>query len=158
MRKLEIINDPECGGLTVKTDSETWSQFKVVNHNGRLEVVADALDIEDKPVRRSQKRSSSGFNQELVGSWFLYKDSDGYLFVTKDNPTLTDNGCFLGEVKKSGWMSLMHSNGEPFHTDKFSCGNWTLESDDFNALKLPRVAVHSIKEIEIMPSGKVYFY
>lgn len=158
MRKLEIINDPECGGLTIKTDTETWSQFKVINHNGRLEVVADAPDIEYKPVRRSQKQSSSEFNQELIGSWFLYKDSDGCLFVTKDKPTLTDNGCFLGEVRQSGWMSLVLCNGDPYHNDKFTCGDWTLRSDDFNALKLPRVTEHSIKEIEIMPSGKVYFY
>ena len=159
MNKLEIINDSECNEFIIETGDKTWSQFKVVNHNGRLEVVADnSSNIPDESVYTHQEDTSSKFNQELIGNWFLYKDTDGCLFVTKDKPTLTDIGCFLGEVRKSGWMSLVLGDGEHYHNDKFTCGNWTLTSDDFNALSLPRVTVHSIKEIEIMPSGKVYFY
>ena len=160
MKKLDLINDKLSKDIELIVNNEGWGgNLKVVNHNGRLDIIAtDTLDIEDKLVREPQKQNSSGFNQELIGSWFLYKDSDGCLFVTKDKPTLTDNGCFLGEVRQSGWMSLALCNGDPYHNDKFTCGNWTLISGDFNALKLPRVTEHSIKEIEIMPSGKVYFY
>lgn len=98
-------------------------------------------------------------NPKLVGNWFLVRNNDGdnhQLMVVKAEGVepSSHNGAFSAIGMKSGWMSLDDEN------DCF----WSKEFDDitpadFNALKLPRVTYeNSPVEIEIMPSGNVYFY
>lgn len=97
-------------------------------------------------------------NKELVGTWFLYRDSYDYIFITKDKPTLVGGQCILPLDSTSGWMWLIGKNGVAVDDDTFTRGSWSLVSKDFNQLKLPRMEKRGLKEIEIMPSGKVYFY
>lgn len=100
------------------------------------------------------------FNKELIGNWFLYMNRDGDIFVTKDVPQRTESGAVhLKNIStcKSGWMQLT-SSGATLIAPAFSVGTWTLKPSDFNNLRLPRLKKNSIIEIEIMPSGKVYFY
>lgn len=102
-------------------------------------------------------------NPKLVGTWFLVRNntSEGdfshALMVTKAKevvPSEACDGAFVGVESKSGWMSLDHEN-DRFWADEFE----DITPADFNALKLPRVTYeNSPIEIEIMPSGNVYFY
>ena len=102
-------------------------------------------------------------NPKLVGTWFLVRNnvSEGEygqdLMVTKAKevvPSETSDGAFVCVESKSGWMSLDHEN-DRFWESEFE----DITPADFNALKLPRVTYeNSPIEIEIMPSGKVYFY
>lgn len=98
-------------------------------------------------------------NPKLVGTWFLVRNND------KDNHQLmvvkadgvepsSHEGSFCAIGMKSGWMSLDHED------DRFVASEYEdITPADFNALKLPRVTYeNSPMEIEIMPSGKVYFY
>lgn len=102
-------------------------------------------------------------NPKLVGTWFLVRNNAGDgkwsndLMVTKAEaviPSESDPGAFESVKSKSGWMSLDDEK------DRF----WKEDYDDitpadFNALNLPEVTYeNSPVEIEIMPSGSVYFY
>lgn len=98
-------------------------------------------------------------NPKLVGNWFLVRNntkSSHDLMVVKAESVepSSHKGAFVANGLKSGWMSLDNEK------DRF----WDKElSDitpaDFNALKLPKVTYeNSPVEIEIMPSGNVYFY
>lgn len=98
------------------------------------------------------------FNKELVGNWFLYKNNAGDIFVTKDTPTDVNGFPYLERPKLSGWMQLTSASGTSNIAPSFSIGTWTLKPSDFNNLKLPRLQDGKFIEIEIMPSGKVYFY
>jgi hypothetical protein len=98
-------------------------------------------------------------NPKLVGNWFLVRNNSGdnhQLMVVKANsvePSIHE-GAFSAIGMKSGWMSLDNED-DRFWSNEFS----SITPADFNALKLPRVTYeNSPLEIEIMPSGKVYFY
>lgn len=98
-------------------------------------------------------------NPKLVGNWFLVRNNCGdnhELMVVKAESVepSSHNGAFCSIGSKSGWMSLDNEE-DRFWTREFS----DITPADFNALKLPRVTYeNSPIEIEIMPSGKVYFY
>lgn len=102
-------------------------------------------------------------NPKLVGTWFLVRNNaeDGEfshdLMVTRAEsviPSECTNGAFESVKSESGWMSLDHED------DKFwKQGYEDITPADFKALKLPEVTYeNSPLEIEIMPSGNVYFY
>ena len=98
-------------------------------------------------------------NPKLVGNWFLVRNNDGdnhELMVVKAEsvePSFHE-GAFSAIGSKSGWMSL-DREGDYFWGEEFS----DITPADFNALKLPKVTYeNSPVEIEIMPSGNVYFY
>ena len=128
-------------------------QLKVVNRNGYLDVIPInkieyTWDIE--PPKDTK------LNPQLIGNWYLYSHYvDGSLYITKDRPTLTENGCcYLPDTSLSGWLDL-----DPKSLSRgFECGDWNLTPNDFLRLKLPRVPKGKVIEIEIMPSGNVYFY
>ena len=103
-------------------------------------------------------------NPKLVGTWFLVKNggTDGGEFsqdrmITKAEsviPSEVCDGSFESIKSKSGWMSLDHED-DRFWSEDFD----DITPADFNALKLPNVTYeNSPIEIEIMPSGNVYFY
>jgi len=129
--------------------------LQVVNRNGYLDVIPiNKMEYEWEVV------PPDTFNKELIGNWFLYMNRDGGIFVTKDEPQRTESGAVhLKNIStcKSGWMELTSSDTiSTAHV--FPVGDWTLRPSDFNKLRLPRLQKNSIVEIEIMPSGKVYFY
>jgi hypothetical protein len=98
-------------------------------------------------------------NPKLVGNWFLARNNDGdnhQLMVVKAESVKPSfhEGALCANGMKSGWMSLDDEN-DRFITREFS----DITPADFNALKLPEVTYeNSPIEIEIMPSGNVYFY
>lgn len=102
-------------------------------------------------------------NPKLVGTWFLVKNggTDGEFsqdrMVTKAEGVIRSDvseGSFEAIKSKSGWMSLDHED-DRFWSDEYE----EVTPADFNALKLPKVTYeNSPIEIEIMPSGNVYFY
>lgn len=96
-------------------------------------------------------------NKELIGNWYLYKNSNNDIFVTKDVPSMEGSGVFLRSASLSGWMQLTH-RGERLDDDTFYRGEWTITSEDFNNLELPDLEKCTILEIQIVPSGNVYFY
>lgn len=103
-------------------------------------------------------------NPKLIGTWFLVKNhcdeegaySQDTMIVKADSVTAEGalEGSFRAIHSSSGWMSLDKEN------DRFPIKEYEdLTPADFNALKLPKVTVeNSPLEIEIMPSGNVYFY
>ena len=102
-------------------------------------------------------------NPKLVGTWFLVRNNaeDGKnshdLMVTRAEaviPSENDDGAFESVKSESGWMSLDKED------DRFwRKGYEDITPADFNALNLPEVTYESSPiEIEIMPSGNVYFY
>lgn len=103
-------------------------------------------------------------NPKLIGTWFLVKNhsteegpySQDTMIVKADSVTAegAPEGSFRAIHSSSGWMSLDKEN------DGFIAKEYRdLTPADFNALKLPKVTVeNSPLEIEIMPSGNVYFY
>lgn len=98
-------------------------------------------------------------NPKLVGNWFLVRNNNKnnhQLMVVKADgvePSVHE-GAFSAIGMKSGWMSLDDEN-DYFWDNEFS----GITPADFNALKLPKVTYeNSPVEIEIMPSGNVYFY
>lgn len=96
-------------------------------------------------------------NKELIGNWYLYKNSHNDIFVAKDVPSIEGTTVFLPNASLSGWMQLTH-RGERLDDDTFYLGEWTIKSEDFNNLELPDLEKHTILEIQIVPSGNVYFY
>jgi len=137
----------------VMTAKQLADQLKVVNRNGYLDVLPiDKMEYTwDVIVPKDTK-----LNPQLIGNWYLYSHyEDGSLFITKDKPTLTENGgCYLPDTSLSGWLDL-----DPESLSRgFACGYWNLTPADFLSLKLPRVPKGKVIEIEIMPSGNVYFY
>jgi len=98
-------------------------------------------------------------NPKLVGNWFLVRNNDGdnhQLMVVKADGVEPSSykGAFCAIGMKSGWMSL-DDEKDRFWAREFS----GITPADFNALKLPKVTYeNSPVEIEIMPSGNVYFY
>lgn len=127
--------------------------LKVSNHNDylathpidKMEYTWDVIVPKDTKLK-----------PQLIGNWYLYSHFlDGSLYITKDKPVLTEKGrCYLPDTSLSGWLDL-----DPESLSRgFSCGNWNLTPADFLRLKLPRVPQGKIIEIEIMPSGNVYFY
>jgi len=98
-------------------------------------------------------------NPKLVGNWFLVRNNDEnnhQLMVVKADGVepSSHKGAFDAIGPKSGWMSL-DDETDCFWSREFS----DITPADFNALKLPRVTYeNSPVEIEIMPSGNVYFY
>jgi len=137
----------------VMTAKQLADQLKVVNRNGYLDVLPiDKMEYTwDVIVPKDTK-----LNPQLIGNWYLYSHyKDGSLFITKDKPTLTENGgCYLPDTSLSGWLDL-----DPKSLSRgFACGYWNLTPADFLSLKLPRVPKGKVIEIEIMPSGNVYFY
>lgn len=129
--------------------------LQVVNRNGYLDVIPiNKMEYEWEVI------PPGTFNKELIGNWFLYMNRDGDIFVTKDEPQRTESGAVhLKNIStcKSGWMQLTSSDAISI-APAFPVGDWTLKPSDFNNLRLPRLQKNSIVEIEIMPSGKVYFY
>lgn len=102
-------------------------------------------------------------NPKLVGTWFLVRNNaeDGKnshdLMVTRAKSVIlseSDEGAFESIDSESGWMSLDKED------DRFWRGDYgDVTPADFNALNLPEVTYESSPiEIEIMPSGNVYFY
>lgn len=147
MKVVEAVNYLEA--LAERVD------LQVVNHNGYLDVVPfNKMEYEWEVL------PPDTFNKELIGTWFLYMNRDGDIFVTKDEPQRTETGAvYLKNIKtsKSGWMQITSSDAISI-APAFPVGDWTLKPSDFNNLRLPRLQKNSIVEIEIMPSGKVYFY
>lgn len=98
-------------------------------------------------------------NPKLVGNWFLVRnntESSHDLMVVKAESVEPSSykGAFCAIGMQSGWMSLDDEN-DRFWGKEFS----DITPADFNALKLPKVTYeNSPVEIEIMPSGNVYFY
>ena len=135
------------GALAEKVD------LQVVNRNGYLDVIPiNKMEYEWEVV------PPDTFNKELIGNWFLYRNSAGDLFVTRDTPTIVGNFPYIPAPTLSGWMQLECNSGSSNIAPAFQLGKWTLRPSDFNKLKLPRVKDGTCVEIEIMPSGKVYFY
>ena len=99
-------------------------------------------------------------NPKLVGTWFLVRNNrkdNKELMVTRADfiePSDRIDGSFVAVNLVSGWMSL----DDPKHN--FLCSELKdLRPEDFTALNLPEVTYeNSPVEIEIMPSGNVYFY
>ena len=130
-------------------------QLKVVNRNGYLDVLPiDKMEYTWDVV--VPKEENKGINPQLIGNWYLYSHRlDGSLYVTKDKPVLKENGfCYLPDPKLSGWIDLDPKRPR----SSFGFGEWDITSEDFLRLKLPRVPQGKVIEIEIMPSGNVYFY
>lgn len=97
-------------------------------------------------------------NPKLVGTWFLVRNrGNGELMVTKADKVVPSKfmpGSFMAEGMKSGWMNLS-KDGRIFNTEEYA----DITREDFTSLRLPRVTYeNSPLEIEIMPSGEVYFY
>lgn len=98
-------------------------------------------------------------NPKLVGNWFLVRNNTKFshdLMVVKAESVepSSHEGAFVANGSKSGWMSLDNEE-DRFWGREFS----GITPADFNALKLPKVTYeNSPVEIEIMPSGNVYFY
>lgn len=147
MKTVDVVNYLET--LTERVD------LQVVNRNGYLDVTPiNKMEFEWEIV------PPGTFNKELVGTWFLYMNRNGDVFVTKDEPQRTKTGavCLKNiNTYKSGWMQLISSDATLI-APSFPVGDWTLKLSDFSNLRLPRLKKNSIVEIEIMPSGKVYFY
>lgn len=101
-------------------------------------------------------------NPKLVGTWFLVRnntDSDHRLVVCRARrviPCPGTKGAFTAEGMESGWMFLDDKD----RSDSFGHSEFAdITPDDFLALDLPEVTYKtSPLEIEIMPSGNVYFY
>ena len=100
-------------------------------------------------------------NPKLVGTWFLVRnntDSDHRLVVCKARrviPSPSMKGAFSADGMESGWMYLEKGYNDSFGHTEFA----DITPEDFLALDLPEVTYEtSPLEIEIMPSGKVYFY
>ena len=137
----------------VMTTKQLADQLKVVNRNGYLDVLPiDKMEYTwDVIVPKDTK-----LNPQLIGNWYLYSHyQDGSLYITKDKPVLTEKGrYYLHDPKLSGWLDL-----DPESLSRgFTCGDWNLIPSDFLRLKLPKVPQGKVIEIEIMPSGNVYFY
>ena len=137
----------------IMTAKQLDNQLKVVNQNGYLATrPIDKMDYTwDIVVPENTK-----LNPQLIGNWYLYSHfQDGSLYVTKDKPVCNKHGyCSIPDVSLSGWLDL---DSESLSRG-FACGNWNLTPADFLRLKLPRVPRGKVIEIEIMPSGNVYFY
>lgn len=98
-------------------------------------------------------------NPKLVGTWFLVKNntknSTDRMICKADSVHESEDtkGAFVSIGSKTGWMCL--DNDDHFWGEDYK----DVSSDDFNALDLPEVTYeNSPLEIEIMPSGNVYFY
>lgn len=100
-------------------------------------------------------------NPKLIGTWFLVRNNTGddhRLVVCKAQrviPCPGINGAFTAEGMESGWMFLEKDCNDSFDHGEFA----DIIPEDFLALDLPKVTYEtSPLEIEIMPSGNVYFY
>lgn len=96
-------------------------------------------------------------NPKLVGNWFLVrnKNTEDLMVVRakKVIPSRFSPGSFQAVEMESGWMCL--NKDDRTFNGEFS----DITRHDFNALNLPEVTYeNSPVEIEIMPSGNVYFY
>ena len=100
-------------------------------------------------------------NPKLVGTWFLVRNKgDQALMVTKAEaviPSSWNEGSFQTEGSEVGWMTI--DSGITSNFRKFIGEFSELTPEDFKSLDLPEVTYeNSPLEIEIMPSGNVYFY
>lgn len=100
-------------------------------------------------------------NPKLVGTWFLVRNkNDQALMVTKAKavtPSSWSEGSFQAEGSEVGWMTI--DSGITSNFRKFIGEFSKLTPEDFKLLDLPEVTYeNSPVEIEIMPSGNVYFY
>lgn len=92
-------------------------------------------------------------NRLLVGTWFLLKEG-GHIYISKEEPVRVKSAWSLKSLKPIGWLQL-DEDGSTFFAPPYSA----LTREMFNNLQLPEVLEESIPlEIEIMPSGNVYFY
>ena len=111
-------------------------------------IVNDDYMYKNKPLK-----------EKLIGNWFLCRTPDGHLFITKDKPTTCLSGSFMIDKHPtefiSGWLCL-----DPIGGSTFTHGEYQdITRKDFLCLDLPEVTKENpMLEIEIMPSGKVYFY
>lgn len=89
----------------------------------------------------------------LVGTWFLLKEN-GHIYISKEEPTRVKSAWTLKSLKPIGWLQL-DEDGSRFFAPPYSA----LTREMFNKLQLPEVLEENVPlEIEIMPSGNVYFY
>ena len=111
-------------------------------------------------LRRSSKNKLKNMNPKLVGTWFLVKNntknSTDRMICKADSVHESEDakGAFVSVGSKTGWMSLDNESDRFWGEDYID-----ITPADFNALNLPEVTYeNSPLEIEIMPSGNVYFY
>ena len=92
-------------------------------------------------------------NRLLIGTWFLLKEN-GHIYVSKEKPVRVNTVWMLKGIGPIGFLQL-DEDGSRFFAPPYSA----LTREMFNKLQLPEVLEENVPlEIEIMPSGNVYFY
>lgn len=139
--------------LQTLIDAKGYESVNIDELNDSLDQLLEEYNAPKVPSSEVERIIRDANRDLMVGTWFLLKIGNS-LFISKEKPEKTNTAWTIRKLDPTGWLQL-NDDGSRFMKPPYSA----LTREDFNCLKLPEVTEEdSPLEIEIMPSGNVYFY